>query len=69
VLVDVDKGNDEGVYDDVLGYGKIITIIFMEDIVISCLHLCHLESGEEGFSSIAALLHVGYGFFSSLFFM
>jgi hypothetical protein len=24
-VVDVDEGNNEGVYDDVLGYGKIIT--------------------------------------------
>jgi hypothetical protein len=25
VLVNVDEGNDEGVCDDMLGYGKIIT--------------------------------------------
>jgi hypothetical protein len=26
-VVDVDKGNDEGVYDDVLGYGKNRNIV------------------------------------------
>jgi hypothetical protein len=26
VLVDVDEGNNEGVCDDVLGYGKIVTV-------------------------------------------
>jgi hypothetical protein len=29
VLVDVDEGNNDGVYDDVLGYGKIVTIPLM----------------------------------------
>jgi hypothetical protein len=31
MLVDVDEGNDEGVCDDVLGYGKIITIKVLWD--------------------------------------